>query len=155
MWRAGTVDRQTPCWEPGMTEWQPLGLVAADQLTMPADSGPGTPPAVLPGGPPPSVPAGAYLSLVLALSGPVLFVFIPVVGWLIGGGMMVAAVICGHATRAVIRQSGNVLPGKGIATAGLVLGYLGLVCGLIFVASLLFIFGYMVVHGANQAHIGR
>ena len=103
----------------------------------------------------PPIPSGAYLSLVLALFGPPLFVFIPVAGWLVGGGMMVAAVVCGHATRAAIRQSDNRLPGKGIATAGLVLGYLGMVGGLIFVASLLFILGHLVVHDASQPHAGR
>ena len=153
MWRAGAVNPQTLFWEQGMSDWQPLELIADARLTTTAVTT--LAPALSSGGPSPSMPPGAYLSLLLALFGPVLFAFIPVVGWLIGGGMMVAAVICGHAARTVIRQSGGRLPGKGIATAGLILGYLGMACGLLFVASLVFIFGYMIVHGANQAHVGH
>jgi Domain of unknown function (DUF4190) len=39
----------------------------------------------------------------------------------------VPAVICGHIARAKIRKSGGALGGNGIATAGLVLGYMALV----------------------------
>ena len=42
----------------------------------------------------------------------------------------IPAVICGHVARAKIRRSGGGLGGKGIATAGLVLGYIAHVLGL-------------------------
>jgi len=42
----------------------------------------------------------------------------------------IPAVICGHVARAKIRRSGGALGGKGIATAGLVLGYIAHVLGL-------------------------
>src|SRR5947199_3789182 len=47
-------------------------------------------------------------------------------GWLITA---IPAVICGHIARAKIRKSGGALGGKGIATAGLILGYIALVLG--------------------------
>jgi hypothetical protein len=37
----------------------------------------------------------------------------------------IPAVICGHVARSKIRKSGGALGGKGIATAGLILGYIG------------------------------
>jgi len=76
--------------------------------------------------PPPPVPQpiprvapAAIWSLVLA----VLSFFC---GWLFTA---IPAVICGHIARAKIRKSGGALGGKGIATAGLILGYLALVLG--------------------------
>ena len=41
----------------------------------------------------------------------------------------IPAVICGHIARSKIRKSGGALGGKGIATAGLILGYIALVLG--------------------------
>jgi hypothetical protein len=47
-------------------------------------------------------------------------------GWLFTA---IPAVICGHIARAKIRKSRGALRGKGIATAGLILGYIALVVG--------------------------
>src|SRR5437667_7940229 len=47
-------------------------------------------------------------------------------GWLFTA---IPAVICGHIARAKIRKSGGALGGKGIATAGLILGYVALALG--------------------------
>ena len=44
-------------------------------------------------------------------------------GWIFTA---IPAVICGHVARAKIRKSGGALGGKGIATAGLILGYIAL-----------------------------
>ena len=48
-------------------------------------------------------------------------------GWLFTA---IPAVICGHIARARIRKSGGALGGKGIATGGLILGYIALVLGI-------------------------
>lgn len=48
-------------------------------------------------------------------------------GWLFTA---IPAVICGHVARSNIRKSGGTLGGKGIATAGLALGYVALVLGI-------------------------
>src|SRR5438034_10745406 len=76
--------------------------------------------------PPPPVPQpiprvapAAIWSLVLA----VLSFFC---GWLFTA---IPAVICGHVALSKIRKSGGALRGKRIATAGLILGYLALVLG--------------------------
>src|SRR5881397_1557992 len=47
-------------------------------------------------------------------------------GWLFTA---IPAVICGHIARSKIRKSGGTVGGKGIATAGLILGYIALVIG--------------------------
>ena len=65
----------------------------------------------------PRTPAVAIWSLILA-------VLSFTCGWLFTG---IPAVICGHIARAKIRKSGGALGGKGIATAGLILGYIALV----------------------------
>src|SRR6478736_7034336 len=68
----------------------------------------------------PRTPPVAIWSLILA-------VLSFTCGWLFTA---IPAVICGHIARSKIRKSGGVLGGKGIATAGLTLGYIALVLGL-------------------------
>jgi len=80
---------------------------------------PPPPPSPSPTPPAPRTAPAAIWSLVLA----VLF-FIG--GWLFTA---IPAVICGHIARSKIRKSGGALRGKGIATGGLILGYIALVLG--------------------------
>ena len=68
----------------------------------------------------PRTPATAIWSLILA-------VLSFTCGWLFTA---IPAVICGHVARAKIRKSGGALDGKGIATAGLILGYIALAIGI-------------------------
>jgi hypothetical protein len=68
----------------------------------------------------PRTPAAAIWSLVLA-------VLSFTCGWLFTA---IPAVICGHVARSKIRRSGGTLGGRGIATAGLILGYIALVVGI-------------------------
>jgi hypothetical protein len=49
-------------------------------------------------------------------------------GWLVTA---IPAVICGYVARSKIRRSGGALSGMGIATVGLVLGYIALLLGLL------------------------
>src|SRR5882762_1564804 len=81
-----------------------------------------TPPPVPPSAfaPAPRTAPAAIWSLVLAI----LSFFC---GWLITA---IPAVICGHVARSKLRKSGGALGGKGIATAGLILGYIALVLGI-------------------------
>lgn len=83
----------------------------ADQITPP-------PPPSAPNPAPPTAPTAIW-SLVLAI---VSFFC----GWLFTA---IPAVICGYVARSKIRKSGGALGGKGIATAGLILGYIALVLG--------------------------
>ena len=68
----------------------------------------------------PRTPPVAIWSLILA-------VLSFTCGWLFTA---IPAVICGHIARAKIRKSGGALGGRGIATGGLVLGYIALVLGI-------------------------
>jgi len=77
----------------------------------------------------PRPPPTAVLQMVprtsaLAIWSLILAVFSFTCGWLFTA---IPAVICGHVARARIRKSGGTLGGKGIATAGLILGYIALV----------------------------
>ena len=68
----------------------------------------------------PHTPAVAIWSLILA-------VLSFTCGWLFTA---IPAVICGHVARSKIRKSGGGLGGRGIATAGLILGYIALAVGI-------------------------
>jgi Domain of unknown function (DUF4190) len=69
----------------------------------------------------PRTPAVAIWSLILA-------VLSFTCGWLFTA---IPAVICGHIARAKIHKSGGALGGRGIATAGLIFGYIALVLGVL------------------------
>jgi hypothetical protein len=69
----------------------------------------------------PRTPPVAIWSLILA-------VLSFTCGWLFTA---IPAVVCGHIARAKIRKSGGALGGRGIATAGLIFGYIALVLGII------------------------
>src|SRR5438093_2510845 len=86
----------------------------ADDVTPPP-----TPPAPPVSQPAPRTAPAAIWSLVLAILS-------FTCGWLFTA---IPAVICGHVARSKIRKSGGTLGGKGIATAGLILGYVALALG--------------------------
>src|SRR5260370_31227415 len=86
----------------------------ADDVTPPP-----TPPAPPVSQPVPRTAPIAIWSLVLA-------VLSFICGWLCTA---IPAVICGHIARLKIRKSGGALRGKGIATAGLILGYIAQTLG--------------------------
>jgi len=69
----------------------------------------------------PRTPAVAIWSLILA-------VLSFTCGWLFTA---IPAVVCGHIARSKIRKSRGTLGGSGIATAGLIFGYIALVLGII------------------------
>src|SRR5213076_1302555 len=80
-----------------------------------------TPPPIAPSASP-SVPRTAPI----AIWSPVLAILFFTSGWLFTA---IPAVICGHIARSKIRKSCGALRGKGIATAGLLLGYVAVVLG--------------------------
>jgi Domain of unknown function (DUF4190) len=94
------------------------GVKSARTDAMADETQPSPPPAIPPTVP--HTPAVAIWSLILA-------VLSFTCGWLFTA---IPAVICGHIARSKIRKSGGALSGKGIATAGLVLGYIALVLGI-------------------------
>jgi len=80
-----------------------------------------------PAPPSPAVPQTVLHTPAVAIWSLILAVLSFTCGWLFTA---IPAVICGHIARSKIRKSGGVLGGKGIATAGLVLGYIVLVLGI-------------------------
>jgi Domain of unknown function (DUF4190) len=80
-----------------------------------------------PPSPPPAVPQTVPRTPAVAIWSLILAVLSFTCGWLFTA---IPAVICGHIARSKIRKSGGALGGKGIATAGLILGYIALVLGI-------------------------
>ena len=76
---------------------------------------------------PPAVPQTVPRTPAIAICSLILAVFSFTCGWLFTA---IPAVICGHVARSKIRNSGGALAGRGIATAGLILGYIALVLGI-------------------------
>ncbi|QIL20958.1 DUF4190 domain-containing protein [Thermomonas sp. HDW16] len=56
----------------------------------------------------------------------------------------IGAVILGHLARSEIRREPDRLDGDGLAVAGLVLGYLSIALGVLFVAAIFLFFGGLV-----------
>jgi hypothetical protein len=80
----------------------------------------------------------AIISLV---AGILAWLVLPLIGAL-------AAVIAGHIARSEIRQSAGMLQGDGLAVAGLVLGYLQFVLGLLGILLFAAVFGGIIALGA-------
>jgi hypothetical protein len=70
----------------------------------------------------------AIVSLVFGIIG---WTLMPLVGNLV-------AIICGHIARSQIRQSHGMQQGDGLALAGMILGYLGLLLGVVVVMLIFF-----------------
>ena len=72
---------------------------------------------------PPATPRNSTMALVSLISGIVSWVFLPFIGAII-------AVITGHMAKTEIKKSNGMVTGNGMATAGLVLGYIQLGLGI-------------------------
>ena len=95
----------------------------------------------------PPAPTTSTLAIVSLISGIVSWFLIPFIA-------AIAAVITGHMAKNEIRKSNGMLSGNGMATAGLVLGYvqLGLgVCVCLVVAGML-AFGITIPFISNSIH---
>jgi hypothetical protein len=144
---AGTVTDDTLVWRDGMTEWKPYREMMAGAAPVPATpQTPALPPlpaAALQGtraGAPAIAPptAGeATASLVLGILSLACFGFLTAI----------PGVICGHLAIKKINASNGALGGKGLATAGLVTGYVGIV---ISVLVILF-YGLAIVAAISQS----
>lgn len=77
--------------------------------------------------PPTAIPQTVPHTSAVAIWSLILAVLSFTCGWLFSA---IPAVICGHIARSKIRKSGGALGGKGIATTGLVLGYIALALGI-------------------------
>ena len=139
---SGAVPPATPVWREGMDAWQDAdaipGLVPPAAVAGPPPLPPPAPSALLPA---PAVPqtsgkaVGALVSSILGLT-TCLFV-----GQIIG-------LVLGYSARREIRASNGRLTGDGLATAGIVIGWIGLAIDLFVVVLLV---AWMVAAGAVLA----
>jgi competence protein ComGC len=88
----------------------------------------------------------AIWSLVLGILGVVLLLAC------IGPLFAIPAIICGHLAYSRVRQSGGVLKGEGMALAGLITGYVGVVLGLALIPLMLAIAIPNFVKAREAAH---
>jgi hypothetical protein len=71
---------------------------------------------------PPAAPPTSTTAIISLIGGIAGFTFLPFLG-------SIAAIICGHMAKSEIKKSSGAVGGNGLATAGLILGYLGIALG--------------------------
>src|SRR3954447_26972698 len=145
---AGTLNLSDNAWYEGAAGWAPLstvpGVTGAAPAAVPA-SAPGTTPAVPAVTATPVVAAApteplAIWSLVLSLVG--------LLGFCCGGPMLgIAAVVCGHLGLSKINANPH-LQGRGLAVAGLIIGYFAVVSWLLY---LIFFGGLAALQGLLES----
>lgn len=132
---SGGVGPQTLVWRDGMSDWMPLQSVpefSVPQQQQPVSPYPAPysgPPGYYPGAPLPQNGL-AIASMVCGIVGYVTCCFVGILG--------VPAVICGHIAISQINSSPVPMGGRGMAIAGLILGYLGILTTIGWVASSFF-----------------
>lgn len=135
---AGELVPETLVWRDGMTDW--ARLEAVPELSSPL-SGPYAPPQAY--GTYPGYPPGYYPPVVptngLAIASMVCGI-LAIISCYFGGIMGLPAVICGHLAISSIRKAPFEMGGRGMAIAGLVTGYLGILFSLCVLVFFLFFF---------------
>ena len=127
---SGGVGPQTLVWREGMSDWVPLQGVPEFGLSQPVpyQAPYGGAPGYYPGNPVQNSGL-AIASMVCGIAGYLTCYFVGILG--------IPAVICGHMALSRINSSPVPLAGRGMAIAGLILGYLGI---LITLGGVLFFF---------------
>ena len=87
----------------------------------------------------------AVVSLILGVVGMVGMCCIPVV-------FSIAAIICGHIACSQINREPAALSGKGMAITGLILGYIGVVAGILYCLLFGFAFILSVLQESSKNH---
>ncbi len=134
---AGELVPETLVWRDGMSDWKRLDEVPELSAPQP-QSGPYAPPQAYPGYPPgyypPVAPTNglAIASMVCGILG--------IISCYFGGFMGLPAVICGHLAISSIRKAPFEMGGRGMAIAGLVMGYLAILFSLCALVFFLFFF---------------
>lgn len=109
-------------WQASDGKWYP-----PDQATPPAAAAWGAPPAATPGY---AQPYGAPYQAAPRTNG--MAIASLVCSLVLCGIGSIVAIILGHIAKRQIRESGGTQQGDGLATAGLVIGYIGLALGLLY-----------------------
>ena len=129
---SGGISPQTLVWRDGMRDWVPLQSLPEFGMQQPAapyHTPYGGPPGYYPGAPVPNSGL-AIASMVCGIAGYLTCYFVGILG--------IPAVICGHMAISQINNSPVPVAGRGMAIAGLILGYLGILITLGVVVSFLF-----------------
>jgi hypothetical protein len=140
--QSGQIDGTTIIWREGMADWLPISQVPEFQSTVtPASTGGGntTPAAASPY----TTPSAAYaapaptdgLSIASLVCG-----IMAIISCYIWGLFGLPAVICGHMSLKKIKNSPTPVAGKGMAIAGLICGYIGIVFQLAMIIGGIFFF---------------
>lgn len=146
---SGEIGQNDLVWKEGMAEWLPLSKVvelAGGIALASTEVSPYTSPASNPvggtqqGGMPVSLPTSglAIASLVLGIVG--------LIACYVNGLFAIPAVICGHMALKRTGDAQKPLGGRGLAIAGLVMGYLGILIQVFFAVAI----GVAVSSGAFQ-----
>ncbi len=138
---SGQITPQTIVWREGMPDWIPLanvpdfqGTVQPPYAAAQPPASPYSPPQTHPGQPPYSTVAPTDgLSIASLVCG-----ILAVLSCYFGGLFGLPAVICGHMSLKKINTSPTLIQGKGMAIAGLVTGYIGILMSLCVVAIFIF-----------------
>lgn len=139
--RSGAIPMSTLVWREGMAQWVPLSqapelMAELQRLGGTPGAGAGLP--MLP------APASAIASIIcgsLAIFGSCIF---------LGGMLSIPAVITGHIALRTIKSSPTPMDGRGLAMAGLIMGYLILACGIALIA----IFTITIISGSSASGHG-
>jgi hypothetical protein len=139
--RDGQLPPTTLAWQEGMANWLPLSQIPA--LASPVISNPYQASPVSPAfgqptayGMPQRTPGSAVVSLVFGILGILFLVLFFILSPIFG----LVAVICGHVSMGGIKRAGGQLGGRGMALAGVIMGYLS-----IFIAIIIGIFAFVLV----------
>lgn len=143
---SGSLNATSMVWREGQESWLPIAQVpefaseapaeAATAVATPAPQAAAQQPAQMGSGTlPPPTSGLAITSMILGIvSFPALFLCAA------GFAFSLPAVICGHIARSKIRKSNGAQTGNGLALAGLITGYINLVCCIGFLIVIIFAF---------------
>ena len=135
---SGGVTPRTLVWREGMTDWVPLHAVPELGGQPSSYQAPGAPN-------PGYYPAGVANSG-LAIASMVCGILALVTFCMFGGILGIPAVICGHLALSQINKSEIPMAGRGIAIAGLITGYLGVLSLIAMIAYMVFVTTQLAPH---------
>lgn len=134
------INAKTLVWNADLPDWQPCGLLHPEWFSseLKSDSPPQLPAHIKPN----TVKQTHPLAIASIICGIVSIIPLGCLGILgiVASPIAIAAIICGHVALKKIRLQENEFDGGGLALAGLITGYLGLVATLLLTALMGFAF---------------
>lgn len=135
----GTIKPDTLVWNATMTDWKQASMTQPALFGMPAaPASVATAPPNYYGGPPRSTDGLALASMICGI-----FSILMTCAYGIGAFPGIAAIICGHMSRKKVANGGPA-DGAGMATAGLIMGYIGTIVGILFILGMVGFFAFAI-----------